>query len=280
MTQLSKDIKIGIHSLGLIGGSIYKCLAEKGFKNLYALSHNQDTISQIKTDGYFASDDISILEDCDVIFVCTPISETINAIKEVFEINKNAIIADVASLKENILNEIEKLDNCKFIASHPMAGTENSGFNSSFAGLFMDANWAIIPSDKVSHEDIKLFKNLVTIMDAKVVELNSTEHDKAVALISHLPMLLSQSLVLTAKDNKEALLLAASGFRDTTRLAMSNKTMAKDMLQLNQNNIKTALQEVIDHAQELLNSDFFDNNIENIIQTRKNLYNEHGKNNL
>ena len=88
-----------------------------------------------------ASDDISVLNECEVIFVCSPISKTVEKIKKVFDINKTALFVDVASLKSDIINEIEKIENCKFIGSHPMAGTENSGFSASFAELFQGAKW-------------------------------------------------------------------------------------------------------------------------------------------
>ncbi|MCQ2957725.1 MAG: prephenate dehydrogenase/arogenate dehydrogenase family protein [Candidatus Gastranaerophilales bacterium] len=276
----NNNLKIGIAGLGLIGGSIYKTLYAHGFKNLYCLTSNENTLKDIVSDGFHASDKTDVLIDCDLIFICSPISQTVNMIKKCFEINKDAIYVDVASLKKNILSEIENgMPDCKFIGSHPMAGTENSGFDASFAGLFEDATWVITPSRNVENEDIIFLIDIISNLGANVVELNADEHDKAVALISHTPMLLSQALMSSALDNDVALSLALCGFRDMTRLSMSNKIMAKDMLNLNRDNIKESLQLIIDRAQKLLNSDYFDENIDKIIETRKNLYTELGKNN-
>ena len=85
--------------------------------------------------------------------------------------------------------------------------------------------------------------------------------------------------MLSSLNNCSALTLASSGFRDMTRLAMSNKVMANDMLNLNNKNIKEALTTIINEAKKLLNSEYFNKNIDTIIDTRKNLYDKQGKNN-
>ena len=276
MKQLQNNLKIGIAGLGLIGGSIYKAFVRSGFTQLCAFSQNTDTISIIQKEGFNADKTINILEHCDIIFVCVPISATIDTIKSIHEINKNAIIVDTASLKADILETIEKIENCKFIGSHPMAGTENSGFSAAFADLFIGAKWILTPSKYISQDDIELIKTIIGSTGAETLIMDAKEHDTTVALISHMPMLLSQSLMLSAAGKKTCLKLASSGFRDMTRLAMSNKTMAKDMLTLN--NIKKSLELVIQNANALLSSDFFDENIDRIISNRQNLYNAEGKN--
>ena len=280
MQQLQNNFKIGIYSLGLIGGSIYKALIKNGGAEVYACTSNDETFEMLQKEGAYVSKYPDILSECDVIFVCSPISKTAETIKKLFEINKNALFADVASLKADITAEIEKTEGCRFIGTHPMAGTEFSGYNASFAELFEGAVWVLTPPKDAKQEDINLLSLLTTLMGAKPIIMNSLEHDRAVAAISHLPMLLSQSLMLSFKDDNNAMKLAASGFRDMTRLALSNKIMAKDMLALNKENIKQALNDVINSAQELLKDDVFDKNIDAIISARAKLYNSSGKNNF
>ncbi len=280
MPQLQNNLKIGIASLGLIGGSIYKSLKEKGYKEIIAYTQNEETILQIKRDGHKASSDIYVLENCDLVFVCSPISKTIEMIKKICKINPTAIIADTASLKSNILEEIEKKTKCKFIGSHPMAGTEHSGFEHSDAELFKDSKWILTPSKFVNDTEVKLLENIILSIEAKPLIMEAKEHDTSVALVSHTPMLLSQSLILSIIDDNKTLKLASSGFRDTTRLAMSNKTMAKDMLIYNKKNIQKALKKIIETANKLLQSEYFDKNIDQIISKRKTMYNSEGKNNL
>jgi len=278
MQIVNKDLKIGVTGLGLIGGSIYKNLHKNHFVNIYAHTHNEDTKNKIINDGHVASDDIYILKECDVIFVCVPIYKTVDAIKDFFAINKTAVYVDVASLKENILAEIDKLDGCKFIGSHPMAGTENSGFDAAFSELFEAAKWVITPSNQANKSDIDMIKSIINETKAMVVEMDAKEHDYAVALISHAPMLISQCMMNSVINENFAKLLASSGFRDMTRLAMSNKIMAKDMLKFNENNIKLALESFVENANKLLDEPYFDSNIDKIIESRKNLYDSNGKN--
>lgn len=278
MQKLQNNLKIGISALGLIGGSIYKSLKNRGFKKIFAHTNNQKTVEIIKAEGFFADNEIGILKDCDLIFVCSPISETIRMIKEIHKINPFAIIADVASLKADILEEIENISACKFIGTHPMAGTENSGFGAAFADLFEGAKWIITPSKNVEEEDISLLVKIIKTTGADVINMDANKHDEAVAFISHAPMLIAQALMNSVVDNKEALALAASGFRDMTRLSMSNKLMAKDMLSLNKNNVNFALGKIIEQSQKLLDNDFFEANIDAIVSARKGLYNSEGKN--
>ncbi len=278
MQQLQNSFKIGITGMGLIGGSIYKCLVKNGFKNIFAHTSNDETLAQINCDGFIADRNIEVLKDCDLVFVCSPISETFHVIKKVFEINKNAIIVDVASLKAEILEKANELVGCKFIGSHPMAGTEHAGFKNAFAELFEGAKWVLTPSNAASAEDIELLKKLIVLIGATPIEMEPKSHDETVAMISHAPMLIAQALMGAATNEDFELKLAASGFRDMTRLAVSNKIMAKDMLSLNKQNIKNSLEKMIAEANKLLQTDYFEANIDKIIETRRNLYNEEGKN--
>ena len=168
-------------------------------------------------------------------------------------------------------------DGCKFIGSHPMAGTENSGFDSSFAELFTGAKWVITPSKNVSDSEVNMLQEFIVSCRAIPIVMEAKLHDEVVAMISHTPMLLAQALMHSVQDDN-AKLLAASGFRDMTRLAMSNKLMATDMLQMNNKNIQKSLQLIIDNAQRLLDAGYFSQNIDTIIADRQTLYDESGKN--
>lgn len=278
--QLQANFKIGIYSLGLIGGSIYKALIKNGGAEIFACTSNDETYKQLLGSAAKVSKTPDILSECDLIFVCSPISQTANVIKTLFTINEKALYVDVASLKSDIVSEVEKIAGCRFIGSHPMAGTENSGYNASFAEIFEGAVWVLTPTEKSATDDINLLKILINLMGAKPVIADAESHDKAVAEISHLPMLIAQSLMLSFKDDKAAMMLASSGFRDMTRLALSNKVMAKDMLSLNKENIKTALETMISNAKNLLKDEIFDENIDSIISSRAKLYNSSGKNNF
>lgn len=269
-------MKIGIIGAGLIGGSLLLNLAEKNH-SLYLVTRNPNTRKQAEMYTTATSDSLDILKECEVIFICTPMHKIIDTLDKLENIvPDSAIVTDVASLKSFVM---EKKRPFKFIGSHPMAGTENSGFSSAFKELFQDAKWVLTPSENIKSKDLNILKELIEETGAKTILLDAQTHDKAAALISHMPMLLSQALMKCAMNNNSALQIAASGFRDMTRLSMSNTEMAKDMIDMNSTNIKHALEVLQVSISELLKDDYT-NQIKEIQAFRKNMYDEQGKNKL
>lgn len=267
-------MKIGIIALGLIGGSILKSLSEKDL-DITVVSQNEETLKKAKEYAKTISKDIEEVKNCDIVFVCTPINKTIETLDELEKIvKKTCIVADVASVKEFVM---KKKRPYKFIGSHPMAGTEFSGFDASFKELFTDAKWVITPSSETSAKDIETLENIIKLTGAKTIISNAKEHDLAVALISHMPMLLSQAIFKTAESNNLALKLASSGFRDTTRLAMTNTTMAQDMMYYNKDNIQEAL-DLLAQSINLLQADNYLETISEIKSSREKMYSKDGKN--
>lgn len=222
-------MKIGIVGLGLIGGSIFKDLTSFGYE-VIGISN-----SQIGENIY---KDYEYLKDCNLVFVCHPMNKTLETLDKLQNyLSSETIVTDVCSLKEFVS---KKEYSYKFIPSHPMAGTENKGFDSSFEGLFKGAKWAICPmnDDKIS---LNSLIEIVKKLGAEPVLTTPKEHDEAVAMISHMPMVISQALFLAAQDNPLAMKLAASGFKGMTRLAMSNEEMAFDMVRMNHKNIENSI---------------------------------------
>ena len=254
-------MKIGVVGLGLIGGSIFKCLKEK-----YEIIGVSSSVIEPKV-----SKDYNTLKSCDLVFVCSPMSATIEVLDKLNNIlPSSTIVTDVCSLKEFVT---KKSYNFKFIPSHPMAGTEHSGWENSFAELFKGAKWAITPINSNLLEEQNVLERLIIEMGAEPVVTTPHEHDEAVALISHLPLVIAQALCENIKFNKLAQTLVSSGFRDTTRLALSNTQMAEDMVNLNNENIKRALDNLSCNVKILLNSSDYKQEAEEIKEFRKGLYN-------
>ena len=135
-----------------------------------------------------------------------------------------------------------------------MAGTEKKGFENSFEGLFINAKWVITP---VFGSDDKLI-DIIKKLGAIPIIATPEKHDEAVALISHMPMLIAQAIFKTASENPLALEIASSGFRDMTRLAMSNEEMANDMITMNAENIQNSLLKLYKSIGDLTNSNYFE----------------------
>lgn len=266
-------MKVGIVSLGLIGASILKAISNHGF-DIVCVTRNPDSIEKAKKYRAMASDDIKTLKDCEVVFVCSPISETLKILDELEKIvQPECVVLDVASVKEFVTGKERPY---KFIGSHPMAGTAQSGFDAGFKELFESAKWVLCPSKNIEESDIEKAKTVIKQTGATTIFADPKEHDLAVALISHSPMYVSQAIFETIKNNKLAKQLASSGFRDMTRLAMSNTQMAEDMLIYNRKNIDFAL-DSLKNVCENLKEDYREK-IEVIAKEREKMYSKDGKN--
>lgn len=248
-------MKIGIIGLGLIGGSLFKDLRKK--YDVIAISNSQNGENIYKT--------YDVLKDRDLVFVCTPMNKTLAVLDELEKIlSPETVVTDVCSLKEFVC---QKQRPYNFIPSHPMAGTEHKGFENSFEGLFKGASWVVIASE---HKAIPLI-SVINYLGAKPVFATAKEHDEAVAMISHMPMVIAQGLMHAAKTNPLALEIASSGFRDMTRLALSNEEMACDMVSMNSQNIEQAILKLYKSVGELTNGNYL-NVITEIKQIRSKMF--------
>jgi len=252
-----KNMKIGVVGLGLIGGSI--------FKDLTCLNYDVVGVSQSQK-GENIYSGYEVLKNCDIVFVCSAMNKTL-AILDKLEnfVQKDTIVTDVCSLKRFV--SVKKYS-YNFIPSHPMAGTEHKGFENSFEGLFKGAKWVITSA---CSDVPKVFVEVIKKMGAVPVYATAEEHDRAVALISHMPMLISQAIFKTAQDNELALEIASSGFRDMTRLALSNTEMANDMINMNADNIEKSLLELYKSVGELTKDNYI-SQIEQIKSKRNKMF--------
>ena len=266
--------KIGIIGLGLIGGSLLKKLRENKDHELFAVSGNEKTREKLKKLGINVGEDIKTIKPCKVVFVCSPISKTVEVLDKLEGVvSASTIVSDVASVKEFVG---KKKRPYKLIGGHPMAGTEKQGFENSFKELFEGAKWVITPFCNYEKKDIDLLKKIIETTGAKPIEADAKEHDYAAALISHMPMIISQVLFKSAKDNKLAMKLASSGFRDMTRLACSNVQMAGDMVKYNKKNIEKAFDSFISSLNSL--DGCYSEEIEELKKLREKMYSKEGKN--
>ena len=252
-------MKIGVIGLGLIGGSIYK--------DLMRLGHDVVAVSQSQS-GANIYKDYSALKDCELVFVCSAMNKTLAILDELERyLSPQTIVTDVCSLKGFVS---EKQRPYKFIPSHPMAGTEHKGFENSFEGMFCGAKWVVTPCGQ-DDEALAKIENIIKQLGAEIVITTPDKHDQAVALISHMPMLVAQAIFKTAEENELAMKIASSGFRDMTRLAMSNTEMANDMVMMNSENIQDSVLRLYKALGDLTNSNYLEQ-IEQIRSKRSEMF--------
>ena len=234
-------MKIGVAALGLIGGSI--------FKDLKALGYDVIGVSKSQK-GENIYDNYEVLKTCNLVFVCSAMNKTLEILDKLEDIlSPDTVVTDVCSLKEFVCRKSRPY---KFVPSHPMAGTEHKGFENSFDGLFKGAKWVITPCFGESKELVEIIKQL----GATPVITTPEKHDEAAAMISHMPMVIAQALFLAASENPLALEIASSGFRDMTRLAMSNEEMAYDMVKMNSTNIEHSILKLYKAVGELTGGNY------------------------
>ena len=251
-------MKIGIVGLGLIGGSIGLKLQTLNH-TIYGITNskiNQKKAKDRKLTN-FVSCDLETLKDCSLIILALPIKDLINPSEELINaIPKGSIVTDVGSIKTPIIKKWESIHPL-FIGSHPMAGTEKKGVDSGFKDLFQNAKWIITPTPKSNANALKTLSSLISSMECEVCKASPEEHDKAVALISHLPIFLATALIKAANtENKKSLSeltlkLAASGFADTTRVGGGNPQLGLDLAKYNQENILSAIEIFKERINEL-----------------------------
>jgi prephenate dehydrogenase len=256
-----KPTHVGIVGLGLIGGSIGLALKAQthftvsGFDLDAAVAKRALNIGAIDFDVQKLAD---IGSRASLVFVAAPIAQTAQTIKNQLPfLAPGTIVTDVASVKRDIINAVEKElcdKDVTFIAGHPMAGKETQGIDAADANLFAGRPWVLIHNDNSSTEAYNTLEDVITSMGAETIVLDAETHDMAVAAVSHLPLLVANTLLETVAENQLwdiASKLAAGGFRDTTRLASGNPQLHKDIVCANREKILLALNKLEDHLREI-----------------------------
>lgn len=236
---------VSIIGLGLIGGSIGLALKRWSAQNGNALSitgFDDDMDKQSRSKKMGAVDDTewsltNAVEKADIVIVATPVG----SMREVFDniggkLKQGAIVTDTGSTKTDVLEWAKSLPgHVNFIGGHPMAGKAES-LEAADADLFTGATWVVCPSVTASEASIKNVLGIIAATNAEAFFVDSVEHDSYVAGISHLPFLVAATLVDSVAADaswRDMKSLAASGFKDTTRLALGSPTMHRDILMTN-----------------------------------------------
>jgi prephenate dehydrogenase len=239
--------KIAIIGLGLIGGSLARALHEKlGFCGITAVDTNKRALDMALDQGIIEkgiTEPDSSVYSSDIIFICTPVNQTLEYIAELApRIKETCIITDVGSTKEEIIRQVKSMQRppC-FIGGHPMAGAERSGFENSYAHLFENAYYVLTPSASTTPESLEALSDIIAGIGAIPIVMSAEEHDMAAAGISHLPHVIAAALVNLVRELDQGTgrmqALAAGGFRDITRIASSNPVIWESIVLSNKKHL-------------------------------------------
>lgn len=240
-----------IVGLGLIGSSIALALSKGGWRVT-----GWDSDARVNAEAEALGIQIEgVNTDAELTFVCVPAGAVANTVREVSThlSSQDAIITDVAGVKAAIVRSIS---DPRFIGGHPMAGSELRGPRSADSEMFRGANWILTPSEGTTPTHYSRLHTILRELGATVVAVDPDQHDRLMAIASHVPHLVAGALMNEATDSSQydavLLQLAAGGFRDMTRIAAGDPAIWPDVLFENRDAVKDTLNSLISRMQTLL----------------------------
>ena len=255
--------KICIIGCGLIGSSLARAIKKNNLAEKIVSSNRSDAVNkkviELKIVDDSSSDTKKMADGSDLVVIATPLSSYEDVISKIKNSLKNEVIlTDVGSVKENIINLVEKNipENISWIPSHPIAGTEESGPEAGFSELFQN-RWCILtPSKKAKEKDINLLQTFWEKVGSKVDIMEAKQHDYILSITSHIPHLIAYNIVNTSlniQDEKESTIIkySAGGLRDFTRIAASNPIMWRDIFIQNRENTSKMIDKFIENLKDL-----------------------------
>ena len=238
-----KDARVTIVGMGLMGGSLAWALKERdACREVWGVARREVTIKEAMRRGLIHAGTCDLaegVEQADLVLLATPVRTILELVPQVGALAPaGCLLMDLGSTKAGIVEAMEALPpHLQAVGGHPMCGKEASGLDVAEADLYEGATFVLTPLQRTSSEALALAQELVEAVGAWPLLMDAERHDRLVAAVSHLPYLLSIGLVATAEEvaAEDELVweLAASGFRDTSRLAASDVTMMLDILLTN-----------------------------------------------
>ena len=262
-------MKIGIVGLGLIGGSLGLDLRALNHQIL-GVSRKATTCEIAVSRGVVdrASAELSLLTEAEIVIICTPISAIADTLQQLIPyLDSDTIVTDVGSVKKPVVEQCSALWS-NFIGGHPMAGTAEQGINAAQSNLFQGAAYVFTPNSDTKMIYLDKLQTLAKSVGATPYICAPQVHDRAVAWISHLPVMVSASLISSCIGESDpevlelAKHLASSGFRDTSRVGGGNPELGRMMAEYNHQALLRSLyayRNNLDHIIELIEQEKWDN---------------------
>lgn len=232
---------IALIGIGLIGSSIARDIREKQLAGTLVVStRSEATLKRTQELGLgdrYTLSAADAVRDADLVIVSVPVGASGAVAAEIAaHLKPGAIVTDVGSTKGSVIAQMAPHlpETVHFVPGHPIAGTEHSGPDAGFVGLFR-GRWCILtPPEGADGEAVARLRRFWETLGSMVEDMDAEHHDKVLAIVSHLPHIIAYNIVGTADDletvtESEVIKYSASGFRDFTRLAASDPTMWRDV---------------------------------------------------
>ncbi|HWP96600.1 MAG TPA: prephenate dehydrogenase [Syntrophomonadaceae bacterium] len=228
-------VKVLLVGVGLIGGSLGLSLRESPLVDS-VMGADNDSEALAKACEIGAIDRIVRLEegvqDADLIFLCTPLGSYASIIEKIRPfLRPGTLVSDVGSTKLAVMDLFQSLPREVYaVGGHPMAGAETQGINGADRYLFENAVYVLTPGKETPAAVLDMLMEILRATGARIEIIEAAVHDELVATVSHIPHLSAVALVGLTEGSQEHLMMAAGGFRDTTRVASSNPQLWEDIL--------------------------------------------------
>jgi prephenate dehydrogenase len=264
-------VNVAVIGMGLIGGSLLRALAAAGH---WAIGYDLDPSTRAmartgaaqttKAERWLVAPSIGdAVASAELVIVATPLTSVSTVLDEVANAGFTGLVTDVVSVKQPVRDLVATrlrgggLRLAGFVGGHPMAGRETHGFAATDPTLFRGCAWVLCLEDETNLDDWLTLARLITGLDARVVPTTAEDHDRVVAIVSHVPHLLAAALA-TAVEDPLASTLAAGSFRDGTRVAASPAELIASMCGGNADPVLDSLDEIqerLDQVRAALESD-------------------------
>jgi prephenate dehydrogenase len=238
---------VAIVGVGLIGGSIGLALRQRNLADkVVGIGRRQESLRVARRVGSVTNTSVDLpkgVAEAELVIVCTPVGRIVEHVRETaVACREGALITDAGSTKRAI---VEALDGrlprgCRFLGSHPLAGGEKAGPAHADANLFEGRIAIITPTRNTLAEDFDLLEQFWSDLGSMVVQMPADEHDRTLALISHLPH--AVAAILATMVPETLFRLAGSGFLDTTRIAAGEPELWLQIFSQNRDNVLSALE--------------------------------------
>jgi cyclohexadieny/prephenate dehydrogenase len=256
--------RLTLIGLGLIGSSLARVARERGDIASELVAHDADPavlrrVAELGIADRIEADAASAVAGADCVVLCAPVGAFASLAQTIAPaLAPGAILSDVGSTKQSVIRDVGPLlpEGVEFVPAHPLAGTEFSGPDAGFATLF-EGRWCLLTPLPGSDPDaVEKIAELWRRCGSMVEAMEPSQHDRTVAIISHLPHLIAFTICGTADDlagetQRHVLDFAASGFRDFTRIAASDPVMWRDVFLNNREALLEMLARFMEDAQAM-----------------------------
>jgi prephenate dehydrogenase len=252
-------VKVAVLGMGLIGGSAAIDLKARGFASeVIGVGRSAANIAKALELGLAdrMTDKDSAISEADVVVLAVPVNILVDELKYVMDrIRPDAVVTDMGSTKFRMVEAVQQhVNRGRYVAAHPMAGTENSGPTAAFSGLF-DGKVSIICDKESSDADaVEVVERLYRTLGMRILYMDARSHDLHAAYVSHVShitsFVLGSTVLEKEKSEKAILAMAGGGFESTVRLAKSSPEMWTQIFEQNAENIGEVLDTYISKMTE------------------------------